>query len=228
MTDSQPNIREDTRKLRRSAFAALCFVGVIWLIWLIGSVFGLELRQSGIYPRQLEGLIGILVAPVIHGSFAHVFSNTLPALILTTAFLYAYPKSAPLGLPIIYLGTGLGVWLFARASYHIGASGLNYGMMFFLLAVGILRRDRLSIAVSLIVFFLYGSMVWGIFPIQPGVSFESHLAGAVIGVALALALHRRDPPRAEKRYDWEDDPEDEGDPFTGEPRYETARSRNRH
>ena len=132
-------------------------------------------------------------------------------LILGTAFLYFYPRSAAAGLSVIYLGTGLLVWLFARNSIHIGASGLIYGMMFFLFLVGILRRDRPSIAVSLIVFFMYGGLVWGILPIQRGISFESHLAGAVIGVGLAIMLRRRDPLRAEKHYDWEDGPEHEDD-----------------
>ena len=206
--DTEP-IRQDTRRLRRSALAALCFIALIWLIWLVAWLFHLELRTFGVYPRHAEGLVGILVAPLIHGSFAHVFANTLPVLILGTAFLYTYPRSSTLGLSILYLGSGLGVWLFARNSFHIGASGLSYGMMFFLFLIGILRRDRRSIAVSLIVFFLYGGMIWGIFPIQRGISFESHLSGAVIGVGLAFALRRRDPPRAEKRYDWGYESEDD-------------------
>ncbi len=111
-------------------------------------------------------------------------------------------------MPAICMGSGLGVWLFARSSYHIGASGLNYGMMFFLFVSGILRRDRLSIAISLIVFFLYGSMVWGIFPVEPGVSFESHLFGAVLGTSLAIVLRKLDPARMKKQYDWEDERED--------------------
>ncbi|MDH3673276.1 MAG: rhomboid family intramembrane serine protease [Gammaproteobacteria bacterium] len=208
-------MRDDTRRLRRSTITVACFVGAIWLIWLTDFVLNLELRQFGVYPREPDGLIGILVAPLIHGSFKHVFSNTLPTLILGTAFLYAYPRSAKLGIPVIYVGSGLGVWLFARSSYHIGASGLNYGMMFFLFVVGILRRDRPSIAVSLIVFFLYGSMIWGIFPGQPGISFESHLFGAAMGIFLAIVLRKLDPLRPAKRYDWEDEPEDMEDPIIG-------------
>lgn len=222
-TDS---IYQDTRRLRRCALAALCFIALIWLIWLVAWLFHLELRQFGVYPRHAEGLVGILAAPLVHGSFAHVFANTLPLLILGTAFLYTYPRSSALGLSAIYLGSGLGVWLFARTSFHIGASGLVYGMMFFLFLIGILRRDRQSMAVSLLVFFLYGAMVWGILPIQRGISFEYHLAGAVVGVGLAFALRRRDPPRAEKRYDWEDEPEnDDNDDPAGDQPYETGRHR---
>ena len=193
----------------------MCFVGLIWLIWLTDLAFDLNLRQFGVYPREPDGLIGILTVPLIHGSFKHIFSNTLPAFILGTAFLYGYPRSAILGMPVIYLGSGLCVWLFARSSYHIGASGLIHGMMFFLFVIGILRGDRLSIAISLIVFFLYGSMVWGIFPAEPGISFESHLFGAVLGVILAIVFRKLDPVRMKKKYDWEDESEETEDPFIG-------------
>ena len=215
MAGNAVEVKEDTRRLRLSAIAAACFIGLIWLIWLIEFVFDLDLRQFGVYPREPAGLIGILTAPLVHGSFKHVFSNTLPVFILGTAFLYGYPRSAMLAIPVIYVGSGLGVWLFARSSYHIGASGLNYGMMFFLFVSGILRRDRLSIAISLIVFFLYGSMVWGIFPAEPDVSFESHLFGAVIGASLAIVLRKRDTARLKKEYDWEDEQEDMEDPIIG-------------
>ena len=212
MVGNAIEVKKDTRRLRHSAIAAVCFVALIWLIWLIDLASNLDLRQFGVYPREPYGLIGILTAPLIHGSFKHVFSNTLPLFVLGTAFLYGYPRSAMLGMPAIYLGSGLCVWLFARSSYHIGASGLIHGMMFFLFVIGILRRDRLSIAISLIVFFLYGSMVWGIFPAEPGISFESHLFGAVIGVSLAIVLRRRDPAPMKKQYDWEDETEETEDP----------------
>lgn len=206
MIDTE-SVRLDARRLRRSALATLCFVALIWLVWLVDWLLRLELRTLGVYPRHVDGLTGILFAPLIHGSFAHVFANTLPLLILGTTFLYFYPRSAAPGIPVIYLGTGLLVWLFARGSIHIGASGLVYGMIFFLFLVGVLRRDRRSIAVSLVVFFLYGGMVWGILPIQQGVSFESHLAGAIIGTGLAYTMQRRDPLMSRTRYDWEDESE---------------------
>ncbi len=204
--------------MRHAAVAAACFVGLIWLVWLIDLVFDLALQRLGVFPRSPNGLVGIVVGPLIHSSFGHVFSNTLPLLILGSAFLYAYPKSARIGIPAIYVGSGLGVWLFARSSYHIGASGLSYGMMFFLFTIGVLRRDRLSIAVSLTVFFLYGSMIWGIFPIKAGISFESHLFGAVLGTGLAVLLRRYDPLPPEKQYDWENERDDIEDPVIEDPR----------
>ena len=109
----------------------------------------------------------------------------------------------------IYFGSGIGVWLFARETYHIGASGLTFGMMFFVFTIGAIRWDRRAIALSMIVFFLYGGMIWGILPHDPGISFESHFFGALIGITLAIALRNRDPAPPEKRYSWEDEEDDE-------------------
>ena len=113
---------------------------------------------------------------------------------------------------LVYIGSGIGVWLFARHSYHFGASGLTHGMMFFIFTTGILRADRLSIALSMIVFFLFGGMVWTIFPQEPGISYESHFFGAVCGVLAAFLFRDRDPRPPEKKYSWEDeDDEDDED-----------------
>jgi membrane associated rhomboid family serine protease len=108
---------------------------------------------------------------------------------------------------VVYAGSGLGVWLFARDASHIGASGLTFGMMFFVFTVGALRWDRRAIALSLIVFFLYGGMIWGIFPYDPQISYESHFFGAVIGVVLAVLLKNHDPAPPRKRYSWEEEGE---------------------
>jgi len=114
----------------------------------------------------------------------------------------------PHALAVIYLGSGLGVWLFARSAYHIGASGLTFGMMFFVFTIGALRWDKRAIALSLIVFFLYGGMIWGIFPTTPGISFEYHFFGAVLGVAMAVLLKNRDPAPPHKKYSWEEEQDD--------------------
>jgi membrane associated rhomboid family serine protease len=158
-----------------------------------------------VFPRSFDGLIGLLFAPLIHGSFEHLFSNTLALFILTSALFYEYPKSAKWTLFIIYFGSGLGVWLFARESYHYGASGLTHGMMFFLFLIGVLRRDKPAMAIAMMVFFLYGSMVWGVFPTKEEISFESHLFGALMGVICAIIFRNTDPKPVEKKYSWEDD-----------------------
>lgn len=183
---------------------------LLWMIKLVDVTFGFDFVQYGIYPRRPSGLVGIAWAPLIHGSTLHVFANTAPIIILGTALLYGYPRSAVIVITGIYLGSGVGVWLFARSAYHIGASGLTFGMMFFVFTIGVLRWDRRAISLSLLVFFLYGGMIWGIFPNAPGISYESHFFGAFIGIVLAFFLKGHDPAPPEKRYSWEDQQEDQG------------------
>jgi len=171
-------------------------------------LIGARLYKLGIFPGELSGLTGVIMAPLIHSSFSHLFANTAPLLILGTVLLYGYPKSAKIAVPAIYIGTGLCVWLFARQTYHIGASGLTFGFMFFVFTIGALRWERRAIALSMVVFLLYGGMIWGIFPNEPGISYESHFFGAMIGVILAILLRNYDPNLPEKEYNWEDDEDD--------------------
>ncbi len=189
---------------------ALGFVALIWLIDIVNWALALELQRFGVRPRQLAGLPGILLAPLLHGGPVHLIANSLPLLVLGTGMLYLYPNSALTVLPAVYLGPGIAVWLFAGGSVHVGSSGLVYGLVSYVFVAGLIRLDRRAIAASLLVAFLYGSMVWGVLPIQPGVSWQTHLAAALIGLALAIALRRLDiPPR--KRYSWEDETEEPGD-----------------
>ena len=184
---------------------ALCFVVLLWVIQLLNWGLGLELGRFGVRPREFTGLPGILAAPLLHGGFAHLIANSLPLLVLGAGMLYLYPGSALKVIPAIYLGPGAVVWLFAvSATVHAGASGLVYGLFSFIFVSGLIRRDRRAIAASLLVCFLYGTMVWGVLPIKSGVSWETHLTAALIGFALAIVLRRLDlPPR--KRYSWEDE-----------------------
>jgi membrane associated rhomboid family serine protease len=201
------HIREDTGRLRYAFLISVSFAAVLWWVMMFARLARVDLVGYGIYPRKLSGLLGILTAPFIHGSLGHLFSNTVPVVVLGTTLLYGYPKSARVVIPALFLGTGLGVWLFGRGSYHIGASGLTFGMMFFVFTIGMLRWDRRAIGLSLVVFFLYGGMIWGVFPADPSVSYESHLSGALVGVGLAFLLRRLDPPPPAKRYSWEVEPE---------------------
>ena len=193
------------------------FVLLLWLIEVLDLLFGLDLARLGVYPREPLGLAGILAAPLVHGSWLHLVSNSFALLVLGSVLLYGYPRTALPLVVLTWLGSGLGVWLFGRASYHFGASGLTHGLMFFIFVSGILRHDRLSIALSMIVFFLYGGMVWTVFPTEPGVSFESHFFGALMGLVGAFLFFGRDPLPPEKHYDWEgEDKPDDDDPRRGE------------
>ena len=199
-----------TENFKLSFKLALVFTVLIWVIWLAGELFALDLWQFSIYPGQLDTLAGILTAPLIHGSLSHVVSNSLPILVMLTILLYIYPKSAPVVLIVLYIGSGLIVWLIARPAWHFGASGLTHGLMFFLFTIGVLRRDALASVFAMIVFFLYGGMVWGIFPRDPAISFEYHLAGAALGVLLAFLLRNFDAKPPVKHYDWEDEDDEDG------------------
>ena len=201
----------DARRLRRAFTIVLSFTLLLWVVKLVEYFGGLDFSRFGIYPRLAAGLAGVLGAPLIHGSFAHLFANTGPLIVIGTLLLYGYPQAARILLPAVYLVGGFAVWLFAREAYHIGASGLVFGMLFFLLTVGILRWDRRAIALSLMVFLLYGGMVWGVLPTSREISFESHLSGALIGILLAFLLRRRDPEPLRKQYSWEHENSDGDD-----------------
>ena len=183
---------------------ALGFVALLWLIQVSNWALDLGPEDFGVRPRQLAGLPGILFAPLVHGGFAHLIANSLPSLVLGTAMLYLYPSAALRVLPAVYRGTGVAVWLFARGSSHVGASGLIYGLVSYIFVAGLIRRDRRAIAASLLVCFMYGALVWGVLPIEPGVSWETHLAAALIGLMLAIALRRLDIP-LRVRYTWENE-----------------------
>lgn len=192
---------------RLAAKLAFSFVALIWFIQLLNTGLDLELERFGVRPRQLAGLPGILVAPLLHGGFAHIVANSLPLLVLGTGMLHLYPNSALRVLPAVYLGPGIVVWLFARGAVHVGASGLVYGLFSYIFVSGVIRRDRRAIAASLLVSFVYGAAVWGVLPIEPGVSWETHLAAALIGLLLAIVLRHLDRP-PHLRYDWEDAQDD--------------------
>jgi|GEM_PF-247912 len=179
------------------------FVVILWCIKSAEQLFGISFRELGVYPQELPGLVGVFFAPFIHGSFEHLASNTLPLLILGTVLLYGYPRSRYYAIAAIWLVSGLGVWLLGREAWHVGASGLTHGMFFFLLLSSILRRDKRSIALMMIAFFMYGGMVMTIFPREEHISFEYHLFGAVTGAICAFLFYKWDPKPELVRYPWE-------------------------
>jgi membrane associated rhomboid family serine protease len=192
------------RNFKLALKTALWFTGILWLILILDTVLGFGLTHYGLRPRHLDGLIGIFTAPLLHAGGEHLFSNTLPVMISLTTLLYFYPRSAMRVIPVIWIGSGLLAWMIGRPSLHFGASGLVYGMLAYVFVGGILRLDMRSVAVSVMVWFLYGSMIWGVLPIRPNMSWELHLAGGILGVAMAIVYRRWDVTPV-KRYGWEDD-----------------------
>lgn len=183
---------------------ALWIVGILWMILIVDNTLGLGLNRFGLRPRHVDGLVGIFTAPLLHGGVKHLFTNTLPLLISLTTILYLYPRSAMRVIPIIWVGSGILAWFIGRPSLHIGASGFVYGLLGYIFISGLLRMDMRSVGVSIMVWFLYGSMIWGVLPIRPNMSWELHLSGAILGVALAIFYRRWDITPV-KRYAWEDD-----------------------
>lgn len=201
--------------LKNSILITTLLVSLLWCIKSAQILFHIDLSALGVVPREITGLIGILSAPLIHGSLEHIFNNTLPLLLLGTVLGYGYPKTRWKVLALVWLLSGLGVWLFARSANHIGASGVTHGIFFYLFVVSVLRRDKSSIAIMMIAFFMYGGMTMTIFPREEGISFEYHFFGAVAGVISAVLWHKTDPKPVEKTFPWEGN-EDEVDPVIGD------------
>ena len=193
-------------KIIKASVIPLIFPILLWIIHLTAQFIGLDLYKMGLLPRNTTGLLGIVTAPLIHGDFSHLISNTFPLIILGWIILFFYPKVSYFLFIFIYLVTGLLVWIFARQVYHIGASGIVYGFVSFLFFSGLFRKDNTSITLALIITFLYGGIVWGMLPGMKGISWESHLLGAVTGLVAAYLFRKVDPPA--KKYDWEDGPDD--------------------
>ncbi len=199
---------------RHSLLFAAFFTSLFWLVKIIEELFGLEFTRAGIYPHHARGLPGILTSPFIHSGYQHLVSNSVPFFILLFALVYYYRAISYRVYFLIYLLSGLCVWIAGRESWHIGASGLVYGLAAFHFVSGIIRNDLRLLIISVIVVFLYGGMIWGIFPFDPGISWESHLWGGLSGVLLAL-LYRK-YRIARKKFDWEEEPEpDEEGASTG-------------
>ena len=184
----------------------LFFPVALWVVHLLSLMLNEDLSNLGLLPRNLLGLLGIVTAPLIHADFSHLISNTIPLIILGWIIFSFYPKVSYILFVFIYFFTGLFVWIFARHVYHIGASGIVYGFVSFLFFSGIFRRDNKSIALALVITFLYGGLVWGMIPGLKGISWESHLFGAITGLIAAYLFRKIDPPS--KKYDWEDELDD--------------------
>ncbi len=176
---------------RRSIFMTLGFILLLWIVKALEWSTATDLGTFGILPRTLTGFTGIITGPLIHGDMVHLMSNTFPLMLLMLAVFYFYDKIALEVFIWIYLITGFWVWLAARQAYHIGASGLVYGLASFLFFSGIFRKDVRSVAVALCIAFLYGGMLQGVFPGTQSVSWESHLLGTAAGILCAFYFRKK-------------------------------------
>lgn len=184
----------------------------IWFVYWAEIRFKVNLNHFGVLPRDLVGLRGIFFSPFIHGSLEHLFNNTIPLAVLSTALVYFYRS---VSFKVLFWGgllTGLLTWIIGRESYHIGASGIIYLLASFIFFKGVFVKYYRLIALSLSVIFVYGSMLWYIFPILDGISWEGHLGGFLTGLVLAIFL-KADIPKP-KKFAWEEEGyNDEADEF---------------
>lgn len=171
--------------IKKSIQVPLILIGICWAVEIIELLFNSNFNRFGILPRSINGLIGIATSPFVHGGFFHLISNTLPFVILGTAIILFYRKIYIQVYLLCFLATGFGVWLLARPVYHIGASGVVYAFAGFLLFMGIFKRSIKAILISVAMIILYGGLIFGVFPGRPGISWESHLIGAVVGAGIA-------------------------------------------
>jgi len=179
----------------------LYLVIFLWLVFWFEVKNGYNFNSFGIYPRSLSGLKGILFSPFIHGDIKHLYHNSAPLFVLLFSLFYFYRGIAWKVFIYGTLLTGILTWIIARKSYHIGASGIIYFLFSFIFLSGILRKNYRLVAVSLMMIFLYGSMVWYVLPVKESISWEGHLSGFLVGIVFAVFYRRVGPQKFE--YDWE-------------------------
>ena len=183
------------------------FIVLMWLFYWAQHLFDLDFYKLGVLPRTTSGLIGILTMPFIHSQreIEHIVNNSIPTLLLMSSLFYYYRPIAWKVLLLGWLLTGFGVWIYAAntGSYHIGMSGVIYFLAGFLFTSGVLRKYLPLQALSLFIVFLYGSMIWGIFPMEEKISWEGHFVGLAVGTVMAFVFKKTGPQRPKFQYEIE-------------------------
>jgi membrane associated rhomboid family serine protease len=197
----------EAKKIIKSFIVPAILVLTMVMVKIWEMVNNHSIASLGILPRHPDSLTGIITAPFIHGDWEHLFSNAVPLLICGASLFYFYREIAWKVLVLIYVLSGFWLWLGGRENYHIGASNVVYGLAAFLFFSGIIRRHIGLIAVSLLVVFLYGSMIWGLLPVLEKISWEGHLFGSIAGILCAIVFRKEGTQRQE--YQWEADEEEE-------------------
>lgn len=198
----------ERKRLLLSMLIPFMLVFLMWLMMGTSLLFGNDFHFLGIFPGRASSLTGVITSPFVHSGFRHLFNNSLPLFILGTALFYFYSQVSFRVLLWVTLLTGLAVWMTGRPAWHIGASGIVYGLAAFLFVSGIIRKHIPLMALSLLVAFIYGEMVWGIFPgFRIDISWESHMLGAAAGVILAIWYRHEGPQKPQPFYEREEDEE---------------------
>lgn len=197
-------------RFRRALLVSMSFVALLGAIFFAGPWLG-DTRVFALQPQTASGLVGVLTAPLLHGSAGHWLANASALLILGTLVGTVYPRASVRAIPLIWLLSGLGTWIIGQPSYHVGASGLTHGLGFLLFTLGVLRRDKAAIAAGLIAFFFFGGMLLTVLPREAGISWEYHLSGALAGILAGVLWRHADPEPPRRLYSWEEEPEPPAD-----------------
>ncbi|RMH93896.1 rhomboid family intramembrane serine protease [Lysobacter pythonis] len=200
--DTPAQRARDRGRVLRAFNASLAAVLLLTVVFFSQNAF--DAAAFAVAPHEARGLIGLLSAPLLHGGFKHLTTNGIAILMLGTLAGSVYPKATLRALPLLWIGSGLGAWLLGEAGQrHLGASGVTHGLGFLLFVLGLLRRDRAAVAAGMLAFLFYGGMVLTVLPQEPGVSWQSHLGGALGGILGALLFRRADPLPPRRKYSWE-------------------------
>ena len=203
---------KEGKELVYSMVVPFFMVMIMWVVHLIHYFFNIDFYYLGIHPRHLDGLLGIITTVFIHGDFQHLISNTLPFFLLASALFLYYREFALKLLFYLLILTGVYVWIIARDSWHIGASGLVYALASFHILSAVLRKNMRLLAFSMLVIFLYGGMIWGFFPEffpEKNISFESHIMGSITGFLFAYKYRKSGLQKEEYQWPEEDELSDE-------------------
>ena len=192
---------------------SLIIIALLWISFLINDIFALNWNDWGMAPRTAKGVWGILTMHFLHADFEHLISNSLPMFFLGFGIFYYFSQKGMLIVVMNLLLTGFFTWILGRYGVHIGASGLVYALAFFLVTISLIKMESSMLAYTLVIIFLYGSLVWGFFPqLFPNkhISWEGHLAGAITGILLAF-FYRNEGPQKKKYFEDEEEELEEGE-----------------
>ncbi|WP_276869275.1 rhomboid family intramembrane serine protease [Bacteroides heparinolyticus] len=203
-------MKNEIRKMALAAVIPMFLLFTLYTLKVLETGMDWDFTRLGVYPMEKRGVFGIFAHPLVHSGFKHLLANTMPLFFLTWCLFYFYRHIAPYIFFSIWIGCGMLTFLIGKPGWHIGASGIIYGLAFFLFFSGILRRHVPLIAIALLVTFLYGGLVWNMFPqfVQTNISWEGHISGAIAGTLSAIGFIRHGPQLPEPFVDEEEEEEE--------------------
>lgn len=204
-------MKHEIRRIFVAMVIPLFLIFVIYMIKILEIGMDWDFTHLGVYPQQQKGVFGIFAHPLVHSGFRHLVANTLPFFFLSWCLFYFYRGIAPYIFFLIWIGCGILTFAIGKPGWHIGASGVIYGLAFFLFFSGLLRKHIPLVAISLLITFIYGGMIWNMLPFfaKETTSWEGHLSGAITGIICAFVFQKYGPQKPQPFLDEEQEEEDE-------------------